>query len=115
MRAWWSIYQNQEKALPLEWWDPTTGLLYNFTTGYTFTFQLVSDGEYYHSKVSGFVGTATSPNLIVALTTNELAAVPPGLYIAHIVARHTATVIDNIFEEDDPPIVEILKTPVLAV
>lgn len=114
MRAWWTIRQDQEKSLPFEWYDPATGLLYNFSTGHTFTFQLVSDGRHYLNKTSGIVGDDVSPNVVVGFLAGELADVPPGIYLAYLIARNTAQDTDDIFEEYDPPIVEVTLTPVAA-
>jgi hypothetical protein len=110
MRQWWTLYQHQEAGLPFEWFDPATGLLYNFTTGYTFTFSLVNDSKILFTGGT-VVGAATSPNAVLGIGPAALAAVVPGIYKGLLTAHHTATNSDFIFEEDDPPIVEILKTP----
>jgi len=110
MRQWWTLYQHQEAGLPFEWFDPATGLLYNFSTGWTFTFSLVSDG---HIEFTGgtVIGAATSPNIVLGIGPTALAAVTPGLYKGLLTAHNVATNTDTIFEEDDPPIVEIFATP----
>src|SRR5882672_1737681 len=112
MRQWWTLYQHQEAALPFEWFDPATGLLYNFSSGYTFVFQLVALDTIKYTDNTGIVVAATSPNVVVGIGPTELAAVTPGIYKALLTSHNTETNSDNIFEEDDPPIVEILKTPV---
>lgn len=114
MRAWWSLYQNEERAVPFAWYDPVTGLPFNMNSGYTFVFQLVTVGEYYLNKTTGITGAAVVPNATVNILTGELLAVPPGLYLALLTAHNTGSNTDMTFSESDPPIMEILKTPVLA-
>jgi hypothetical protein len=115
MRTWWSLYQDQEAALGFEWADPVTGLLYDFTAGHTFAFQLVSNHQWYLNKTNFIVPAATSPNVVVNIAAGELdtpTAVPAGLYLAILKARRTADSVDFIFMPNDPPVVEILTKPV---
>lgn len=113
MRAWWSLYQEEERSLAFTWYNPVTDLLFDFTTGFTFTFKLVSNGEYYFNKTTGFTNGAVSPNVVVNLTAAELAAVTPGIYLVLLTAHNTASNSDMIFLEEDPPIMEVKKTAIL--
>lgn len=113
MRSWFKIVQNQEKLLQFHWEDGD-GVLINYSSGYTFTFQLVSDGIDYLNKTSGILGFATSPNVLVALGTGELATVPAGIYEGRLCARKIADSTDDYFDSDDWPIVEVLAAAVVA-
>lgn len=111
MRTWWTMYQHEEASLPVEWFNPATGLLFDFSSGYTFLFQLVSLDVIKYTDNTGIVGFATSPNIIVGIGAGELATTTPGLYLALITAHKTSTSTDMIFEQDDPPILEVKLTP----
>jgi hypothetical protein len=112
------MYKGQEGDLSFEWRDPLTGALYDFTSGFTLKFQLVSNGEYYFQKTTGIIPIAPPaiPNVRVSIATAELAValLVPGLYIALLTMTRISDSADLIFRQDDPPIMEILATPVLA-
>lgn len=117
MRTWWTLYKYQEAALLYEWDDPATGQLIDFSSGWSFTFHLVSANKHFLEKTTGIIGAATSPNVAVQLAAGELAAASllvPGLYVALLTARRVADSVDFVFRANDPPIVELLATPEVA-
>jgi len=117
MRTWWTIYQHEEKALGFAWYNDA-GVLYNFASGFSGRVQFISDSIEYFEKTSSIAFPAPvegSANVVVGFAAAELATVPPGLYILLLTAHETATNSDLIFEEADPPIIEVLKTPVPVV
>lgn len=95
-----SFYRDQELPdIPLEWEDDD-GQLIDFSTGWTFTWQIGRDGQLFINKTTGITGSATSPNLLLAFTAGEFAGLPAGIYQLIIYARRTSDGKDAVFPED---------------
>lgn len=117
MKATWRLEKAAElPPLPLAWTD-RDGTIIDFSTGWTFTMLLASvdaKDTIVNTKTTGFTGAATSPNLLIARTLNEYAALADGFYEATIIPKRTS---DN-FERDpfmvggSLPTIELYSRPV---
>jgi hypothetical protein len=82
------------EPVSITWYQPN-GTLYNFTSGWTFTARIGTPGTAaLVQKTTGFTGAATAPNLSLAWTAGDLAAIASGTYHLDITARLTAGSLD---------------------
>jgi hypothetical protein len=76
-------------------WPQPDGTPYNFTSGWTFTARIgIPNVAAVVQKTTGFTGSATFPNLRLAWTAGDLAAIPTGSYHLDITARLTVGTLD---------------------
>jgi hypothetical protein len=104
----WIYRADQDSPSYAVAWSDRDGTLINFSSGYTFEVKLVNrvDGTIGLTKSAGITGAAVSPNITVAWTTGELAAVPPAAYRVHLTA--TTGGADRMFRPGDEPIITIV-------
>ena len=69
-------------------WRDSAGAVINFASGWTFTLKVATPTT--TSKTSGITGSATAPNITIALAAAEWDALPVGLYNAQLWARRTS-------------------------
>lgn len=75
-------------------WPQPNGTPYNFTSGWTFIARIGNPNQAaLLQKVgpTGFTGSATFPNLIIAWVAGDLATLPQGSYHLDVKANLTAT------------------------
>jgi hypothetical protein len=75
-------------------WPQPDGTPYDFSTGWTFIARIGVPGQaaiLEKTGPTGFAGSATFPNLVIAWGTNDLGAIPQGSYHLDIKASLTAT------------------------
>lgn len=89
----------QEETAPDVWTD------INFTTGYTFTLELVRLGAVVVSKTSGLTGALGK--VIVSWDVGQL-AIAVGAYSLKLRARETATTKDRDYSPDVPVVLKIV-------
>lgn len=71
------------------WTDEQTGII-DFTSGWTFSALIgQEDQPAQFAKSSGFTGSGTAPNLIVAWAPGELDGLAAGTWVCDIEARNT--------------------------
>jgi hypothetical protein len=89
-----AVEYRQGAELPdisVTWNDEETGLL-DFSTGWSFSALIGQEGQVAElTKVTGFTGSATAPNLKIAWTPGELDVLGPGSYVVDVQAHHTAS------------------------
>ena len=103
----WVYRADQEvPSFAVDWYD-RDGNLINFATGYTFEVKLInqSTGTVALTKTTGVTGAATSPNVVVAWATGQL-AITPAVYRLHLTA--TTGGADRMFRPGDEPRVTIV-------
>jgi hypothetical protein len=87
----------EEPPLGLTWND-AAGTPVDFAAGYTFTLNLIdANGVVALHKTTGITGAPGPPNVVVAWALDELAAVPPGDYQAHLFATRETDHHDRAF------------------
>jgi hypothetical protein len=103
----WIYRADQETPSFAVAWSDRDGNLIDFSTGYTFELKLVhrTTGTLALTKTSGITGAATSPNIIAAWSSGEL-AITPGPYRVHITA--TTGGADRMFMPGAEPIITIV-------
>lgn len=107
MNTYTYMADSEAPSVPLEWKD-YAGNLIDFSSGYTFTVQLVdTDGVKRLTKTSGIVGSATSPNVVITWANGELAALAAGAYRMLVYARDGSGA-DRVFAPSTPPKVVIV-------
>jgi len=89
-------------------WKDRDGDLVDFSSGYTFTAQLVKAGVVALTKTAGIAGNSTSPNVTVAWTTDELDGLS-GVYEVHLKA--TTGGADRFFRPGNWPTITIEAAP----
>jgi hypothetical protein len=104
-------------SIPLEAKD-RDGNLYDFSTGWTFTAKFCLEGTLViaHTKSTGIVGAATSPNLIVSPAVADWAALAPSalgtVYDVYVYCRRTADSLDYVYRP--VPQVRLYTAPAAA-
>lgn len=106
MSSWTYRADQEAPSFAVAWYD-RNGNLIDFSSGYTFEVKLVHKvtDAVALTKVAGITGAATSPNVVVAWSSGEL-AVTPGPYRLHLTA--TAAGADRMFMPGDEPVVTIV-------
>jgi hypothetical protein len=99
MTGFGTYYADQElPAFPLVWKD-RTGAFLDFTSGWTFTIEFVSNGVVVLSKTTGFTGSDGSSGVnLLWQPTAEVFAALAGYYTVRYVARNTASGLDDVCE-----------------
>lgn len=87
-------------------WRDSAGALIDFSSGYTFTFQVFNPDTLVSvfTQTSGITGSSSSPNVTVAFTAGAFDAVTAGEYVCQIIARHTGTSKDRIWPPGGTPV-----------
>jgi hypothetical protein len=92
-----TLWSDQELPSTPFVWNDRDGNLVDFSSGWTFTFEVSLNGTIVLSKTSGITGSASSPNVTVDWAVNELAALGAGDYTGRLIARRTADNKDRMF------------------
>lgn len=73
-------------------WTTADGTTIDYSSGWTFEGRMVNSQTYVEAftKTSGITGAATSPNVTVQWTVNEL-DITPGEYVFYLEATQTST------------------------
>ncbi len=73
-------------------WKDRDGNLIDFSSGYTFEIEFVRNDEVVWSKTTGITGAATSPNVVVAWASGDLANLTSGVsYELHLTATDSSS------------------------
>lgn len=113
----WSYRQDQElPSRGLAWYQRNSSdvpVIIDFSFGWTFTIQLVNDNGVIAKEVAdaAVLKAATIPNATIRWPTDTFTNLAPGDYRVHIMARNTASGLDDMFDPSDPPIIRITATP----
>jgi hypothetical protein len=75
--------------IAITWYDPS-GVLYNFSSGWTFAVRIGVPGQT-ALVTPGATGAATAPNLTVTFAPNALDAIAAGSYHLDVTPRFTGT------------------------
>ncbi len=93
------LWSDQElPSTPVTWRD-SDGVVVDFSSGWTFTFEASKNGAVVLSKTSGITGAATAPNVTIDWAVDELAAVTADTYSARLIARRVADSKDRVFPD----------------
>ena len=114
----WTYRTDQElPARALAWYERDSNDLpsiIDFSTGYTISAQLINDTNEVVATLpnTNISKGATVPNVVLNWTTSFF-NVPVGTYTVNVVANHTASGLDDIFDPSDPPVVEVIAVPTI--
>lgn len=106
MTVYTYIADQADPALALNWLD-RDGNTINFSSGYTFTVQLVSDqsGSVALTKTTGITGASTLPNVLIAWGTSDFTGLD-GTY--KVRAYATSGGRKRVFDPEHPPTVRVV-------